>query len=107
MVNQLLHVNGVQLGVELRGEPIQEQRTLVFLHGFTGSAASWSTHLDTFVARGMRVIAFDLLGHGQSDAPADATRYTITHCQADILAALTQLGVRKGEAILLGYSMGG
>jgi 2-succinyl-6-hydroxy-2,4-cyclohexadiene-1-carboxylate synthase len=29
------------------------------------------------------------------------------YCQRDILAALEVLGVRKGEAILLGYSMGG
>jgi 2-succinyl-6-hydroxy-2,4-cyclohexadiene-1-carboxylate synthase len=29
------------------------------------------------------------------------------HCQHDILAALEVLGVRKGEALLLGYSMGG
>jgi 2-succinyl-6-hydroxy-2,4-cyclohexadiene-1-carboxylate synthase len=48
-----------------------------------------------------------MLGHGQSDAPADAERYSIEHCQQDILAALQALGVERGEAILLGYSMGG
>jgi 2-succinyl-6-hydroxy-2,4-cyclohexadiene-1-carboxylate synthase len=48
-----------------------------------------------------------MLGHGKSDAPGDPARYSIEHCQRDILAALEELGVRKGEAILLGYSMGG
>jgi len=77
------------------------------LHGFTGSAAGWGLHLDTLAAYGLRVIALDLPGHGQSDAPKDPRRYSIEHCRQDILAALQQLGVSKGQAILLGYSMGG
>jgi 2-succinyl-6-hydroxy-2,4-cyclohexadiene-1-carboxylate synthase len=56
---------------------------------------------------GLHIVALDMLGHGQSDAPADAERYSIEHCQADILAALQALGIERGEAILLGYSMGG
>jgi 2-succinyl-6-hydroxy-2,4-cyclohexadiene-1-carboxylate synthase len=107
MMDRHIRVNGVQLGVELRGEATKEQRTLVLLHGFTGSAAGWGSHLDALAASGMRVVAFDLLGHGQSDAPADPQRYAMEHCQADILAALYELGVGEGEAILLGYSLGG
>jgi 2-succinyl-6-hydroxy-2,4-cyclohexadiene-1-carboxylate synthase len=48
-----------------------------------------------------------MLGHGLSDAPQDAQRYSIEQCGADILAVLRMLGVRAGEAVLLGYSMGG
>src|SRR6266702_4359054 len=107
MSRRTLRVNGVELSVELRGEPVPGQQTLVLLHGFTGSAASWGEHLNTFAVDGMRVIALDMLGHGQSDAPTDPQRCSIEHCQADILAALIELGVGKGEAILLGYSMGG
>jgi 2-succinyl-6-hydroxy-2,4-cyclohexadiene-1-carboxylate synthase len=81
--------------------------TLVMLHGFTGSAAAWGCHLEALAAYGLRVIAFDLPGHGRSDAPADARRYAIERCQQDILAALRELGVSQGKAILLGYSMGG
>jgi len=77
------------------------------LHGFTGSAAGWGSHLDTLAAYGLRVIALDLPGHGQSDAPGDPHRYAIEYCQQDILAALQELGVSQGKAILLGYSMGG
>jgi 2-succinyl-6-hydroxy-2,4-cyclohexadiene-1-carboxylate synthase len=105
MVSTLIQVNGVQLGVELRGEATKG--CLVLLHGFTGSAAAWGSHLDILAASGMRVIAFDLLGHGQSAAPGDPQRYTMEHCQADILAALHELGVGEREAALLGYSMGG
>jgi 2-succinyl-6-hydroxy-2,4-cyclohexadiene-1-carboxylate synthase len=91
MMDRRIRVNGVQLGVVLRGEATKGQRTLVLLHGFTGSAAAWGSHLDTLAASGMRIVAFDLLGHGQSDAPANPQRYAMEHCQADILAALDKL----------------
>ncbi|GAC1462342.1 MAG: 2-succinyl-6-hydroxy-2,4-cyclohexadiene-1-carboxylate synthase [Ktedonobacteraceae bacterium] len=100
-----VHVNGVLIGVEERGLP--DQPPLILLHGFTGSAASWGEHLATLADYGFRVIALDMLGHGQSDAPMDPQRYTIEWCEADILAVLNALEVRKGQAILLGYSMGG
>jgi 2-succinyl-6-hydroxy-2,4-cyclohexadiene-1-carboxylate synthase len=102
-----VQVNGVQLGVEQRGEANKSGRVLVMLHGFTGSAAGWGRQLDALAAYGLRVIALDLLGHGQSDAPDDPQRYAIEHCQQDILVATQELGVSKGQAILLGYSMGG
>ena len=100
-----IKVNNVSINIEERGTT--NQPPLVLLHGFTGSAASWGRHLETFASYGFRVIALDMLGHGLSDAPDDSQRYAIERCQADILAVLNALGVRKGEAILLGYSMGG
>lgn len=121
-------VNGVRIGIEQRGvetafcfrargekahpaargrDSFSPSGTLVMLHGFTGSAASWGSHLDTFAAAGWRVIALDLPGHGQSSAPADPQYYTIEYCQQAILTALSELGVSRGEAVLMGYSMGG
>jgi len=100
-------VNGVRLGIEQRGETSNSDQTLVLLHGFTGSAAGWQHHMDSLAEYGLRIIALDLLGHGQSDAPKDAKRYSIEHCQKDIVAALQELGVQKGQASILGYSMGG
>ena len=100
-------VNGVWLGIEQRGETRNSNQTLVLLHGFTGSAAGWGQQMDILADYGLRIIAIDLLGHGQSDAPEDAKRYSIEYCQKDILAALQTLGVHKGQAIILGYSMGG
>lgn len=99
-------VNGVQLGYE-QGGTRNINNTLILLHGFTGSASGWEEHLDAFAHAGMHIIALDMLGHGQSDAPTDAQRYSIEACREDILAALQALGVQQGEAILLGYSMGG
>jgi 2-succinyl-6-hydroxy-2,4-cyclohexadiene-1-carboxylate synthase len=107
MVSKHVYVNGVQLNSELREVDKANAPPLVLVHGFTASAAGWGNHLDIFASWGLRVLALDMLGHGKSDAPGDPARYSIEHCQRDILAMLEELGVRKGEAILLGYSMGG
>jgi 2-succinyl-6-hydroxy-2,4-cyclohexadiene-1-carboxylate synthase len=107
MGRKFVHVNGVRLGIELRGETKNSNQTLVMLHGFTGSAAGWGHQMDILANYGLRIIAIDLLGHGQSDAPDDAKSYSIEYCQKDILAALQALGVHKSQAIIFGYSMGG
>jgi 2-succinyl-6-hydroxy-2,4-cyclohexadiene-1-carboxylate synthase len=107
MGQTFVHVNGVRLGIEERGKVGSSDQTLVLLHGFTGSAAGWGHHIDLLAEYGLRIIAVDLLGHGQSDAPKDAKRYSIEHCQKDIVAAVQALGVHKDQAIILGYSMGG
>ncbi|HEY4034274.1 MAG TPA: 2-succinyl-6-hydroxy-2,4-cyclohexadiene-1-carboxylate synthase [Ktedonobacteraceae bacterium] len=102
-----IQVNGVQIGVIQYGTTTQNAPVLVLLHGFTGSAAGWGSLLEELAAPGRRVIALDMLGHGQSDAPDDPQRYSMEHCQADIISVLQTLGIKEGEAILLGYSMGG
>lgn len=103
MESAFVQVNGIRLRVVCEGDG----PALVMLHGFTGSAVGWGLHLDALAAYGLRVIAFDLPGHGQSDAPADPRRYAIERCQQDILSALRELGVSEGQAVLFGYSMGG
>ena len=102
-----IQVNGVHIGVIQSSTTVQYAPALVLLHGFTGSAASWGTLLNDLATPGMRTIALDMLGHGQSDAPDDPQRYCMEHCQADIIGVLQTLGIKRGEAILLGYSMGG
>jgi 2-succinyl-6-hydroxy-2,4-cyclohexadiene-1-carboxylate synthase len=107
MENQHMLVNGIHLGVMQNGEMRDPRRTLILLHGFTGSVANWATLLPRLTVPGRRLIALDLLGHGQADAPTDPARYSLEHCQSDILALLRILGVQSREAVLLGYSMGG
>ncbi len=103
-----IYVNDIHMGVDIAGQlhgPAQS--TLVLLHGFTGSAADWQACLAHLDLPGWRIIALDMLGHGRSDAPSEPRRYTIEHCQQDIIAVLRTLGIEQGEAVLLGYSMGG
>jgi 2-succinyl-6-hydroxy-2,4-cyclohexadiene-1-carboxylate synthase len=73
---------------------------LLVLHGFTGSARNWQT-LMTQLQDDYRLIAPDIIGHGQSAKPADIQRYQIEHVAAEIMALVTE------PVHLLGYSMGG
>ncbi len=77
---------------------------LMLLHGFTGCAASWA-HVEPALAARFKLIMPDLLGHGRSDSPADASRYRMERCVEDLIAILDRLGVDRTN--LLGYSMGG
>jgi 2-succinyl-6-hydroxy-2,4-cyclohexadiene-1-carboxylate synthase len=95
-------VNGVHLNVEVSGEG----PPLLLLHGFSGSAASWTSHLEAW--RGFTAIAVELLGHGASDCPADRRRYHMERCLDDLVALLDRLPASGGRrAAVLGYSMGG
>jgi 2-succinyl-6-hydroxy-2,4-cyclohexadiene-1-carboxylate synthase len=78
-------------------------RTLLLLHGFTGSGASWTDHLDAF-AGGARVLAPDLPGHGSNPATPALAAMTV-EATADALASyLAAEGALP--AVVLGYSMG-
>jgi 2-succinyl-6-hydroxy-2,4-cyclohexadiene-1-carboxylate synthase len=102
-----ISINGVHIGILQYGTTRQYAPVLVLLHGFTGSAASWGIVVEELATSGMRIVALDLLGHGQSDAPDGPQRYGMQCCQDDIIAVLRTLGIQQGEAMLLGYSMGG
>jgi 2-succinyl-6-hydroxy-2,4-cyclohexadiene-1-carboxylate synthase len=99
-VIMLLRINDITLNVEQSGAG----RPLLLLHGFTGSAASWSPLVGSLPPR-FRTLAPDLIGHGRSDSPPDAGRYRMERCVADLLAVLDALQIER--AAVLGYSMGG
>jgi 2-succinyl-6-hydroxy-2,4-cyclohexadiene-1-carboxylate synthase len=96
-----LPVNGIGLWV-VEANRHHSLTPLLLLHGFTGSASTWSELAGNL---GRRTLAIDLIGHGQSDAPLDADRYTMERCVADVVTVLDTLGLPRVD--VLGYSMGG
>ncbi|TAK22429.1 MAG: 2-succinyl-6-hydroxy-2,4-cyclohexadiene-1-carboxylate synthase [Chloroflexota bacterium] len=95
-------IRGVHVNVERRG-PVTG-RTLLALHGFTGSVATWHPFLAEF-SRHVSILAVDALGHGGSDAPSDPTRYAVAEAVLDLAAVLERFSI--DAVVLLGYSMGG
>ena len=81
---------------ESRGEPI------ILLHGYSDSWFSYSRVL-TPLARGSRVYALDLRGHGKTDKPADG--YRMRDLAADVVAFMDAKGIAR--ATVIGHSMGG
>ncbi len=77
---------------------------IVLIHGVTGDLSIWllCKALQTLSAR-YRVTAYDLRGHGYSDAPASG--YTSADHAADLFALMDDLGL--GRAAIVGHSFGG
>ncbi|MCY3778700.1 MAG: 2-succinyl-6-hydroxy-2,4-cyclohexadiene-1-carboxylate synthase [Chloroflexi bacterium] len=77
---------------------------LLLLHGFTGDSNTWRDFaLD--MSDDFKVIRLDVLGHGKSDKPAQASSYQMPAVAADIIDLLNQLEITRAR--LLGYSLGG
>jgi naphthoate synthase len=95
-----IDVGGARLSVELAGRG----PALLLLHGFTGSAETLRELADA-LAPSYRTISVDLLGHGNSDAPRDPSRYALECSAGDLARELDALG--ESRAHVLGYSLGG
>jgi long-chain acyl-CoA synthetase len=77
--------------------------TIVFVHGYGGYAKQWQYQLKAF-SDNFRVIAYDLRGHGRSDAPH--SRYDMAEMQRDLDMLLAKLEVKQ-PFVLVGHSFGG
>lgn len=86
---------------------------VLLLHGFTGRGRNWESVSGfrfqvpsaEFRVSSFEFVAVDLLGHGGTDAPADATRYKMESAAADLATLI--LDLTTPPIHLLGYSMGG
>ena len=83
--------------------PEGAEKTSMFVHGYAGCAETWEYQINYF-AREYRVIAPDLRGHGQSDAPF--TEYNMSELIDDINTITEALELPK-EFVLVGHSFGG
>jgi long-chain acyl-CoA synthetase len=83
--------------------PEGAEKTIMFIHGYAGCAETWEYQINYF-ARDYRVIAPDLRGHGQSDAPF--SEYTMSEFVDDINTIAEVLELPE-KFVLVGHSFGG
>lgn len=99
--------DGTRLRV-LESGPADAPITLVLVHGWTLTQHTWDEVVAALPAAAetpVRVVRFDLRGHGESD-PAPEGTATIERC-ADDLAELIRERVSTGPVVVAGHSMGG
>jgi pimeloyl-ACP methyl ester carboxylesterase len=93
--------------LELHGERVAYQdagdgETLLLIHGMAGSSATWRDVIPA-LAKNYRVIAPDLLGHGESDKPRGD--YSLGAFAASLRDLLDALDIPR--ATIIGQSLGG
>lgn len=78
--------------------------TVVLVHGFPHFWFTWHRMIPVLVGAGWRVIAPDLRGMGQSDAPTDVEAYAPREVVDDVIAVIDDAGVDR--VVLVGFDFG-
>ena len=76
---------------------------VLLIHGMVSDSTTWTRAAGQLAGRGHRVLAPDLLGHGDSDKPEDG--YELADFADSLAALLTELGA--AQATVVGHSFGG
>jgi non-heme chloroperoxidase len=77
--------------------------TIVLSHGVTIDSRVWVKQLEELPAQGVRVVAFDHRGHGESVAGSGG--HSLENLGADVRTVLEAFDLR--DVVLVGHSMGG
>ncbi|MBI5503374.1 MAG: alpha/beta fold hydrolase [Deltaproteobacteria bacterium] len=93
-------VGDVSLNVVVQGHGPD----VMLLHGFPDSHQLWRNQIPALVAAGYRVIAPDLRGFGDSDAPRATPAYAVPCHVADLVGILDALGIARVR--LVGHDWG-
>jgi 3-oxoadipate enol-lactonase len=97
-----LEITIEQLKVSYNDVGSMDNPAIVFIHGFPLNKSMWDRQLDALQDE-FRVIAYDVRGHGSSDA--GASDFSIDIFVSDLLSLMQALKVEK--PLLCGLSMGG
>jgi pimeloyl-ACP methyl ester carboxylesterase len=95
--------DGTVLHAELFGP--DDGITVVLAHGWTESLQYWIYQIRSLSERGLRVVAYDLRGHGDSQ-PAANDDYSIARFGEDLEAVLSAAVPDEREVVVAGHSLG-
>lgn len=95
---------GVRLHVREWGDP--DGAPILFIHGWSQCHLFWAEQYESSLADDFRLVAFDLRGHGMSEAPLEEEHYTDGRLWADdVQAIIVELGLDR--PVLVGHSYAG
>ena len=94
---------GLRLHVREWGR--EDGLSILFIHGWSQNHLCWAKQYESALAGEFRLVAYDLRGHGMSEAPLEPEHYTDGKLWADDVAAIVdQLGLDR--TVLVGWSYG-
>lgn len=87
--------------------PTDARKAIVLVHGFSSNKyENWKRMgwYDAIAGKGLRGLALDCRGHGESAKPHDAALYDRAAMARDVFALMDHAGIERAH--LLGFSMG-
>ncbi|HVJ33816.1 MAG TPA: alpha/beta hydrolase [Terriglobia bacterium] len=98
--HRFIESNGIQMHLAEQGEgPLA-----ILCHGWPELWYSWRYQMAALAEAGYHVVAPDLRGFGQTDAPKAVEAYQMLHVAADIVGIVHALG--EEQAIIVGHDWG-
>jgi pimeloyl-ACP methyl ester carboxylesterase len=98
--------DGLQLAYDEFG-PRDGKKAIVLLHGFSANRYENFKRMgwyDAVAGKGLRGLALDHRGHGESAKPHEAAKYARETMARDVFALMDHAGIERAH--LLGFSMG-
>ena len=92
----------LQIYYEIHGK--DKSNTVVLIHPIGGNTEIWSEEISLISKKGLRVVAYDLRGHGKSTMGAKID-FTISDLVQDLKLLIDSLEINK--CTLIGHSIGG
>ena len=97
MATKSITANGLTFSVTDVGPA--DGTPVVLLHGFPDRGSMWHNQIDALSEAGYRVVAPDLRGFGDSDAPEGADQYNLLFLVGDVTGILDALGIDKVHVV--------
>ena len=98
--HRFIETNGIRMHIAEKGSgPL-----VLLCHGFPESWYSWRHQIGALADAGFRVVAPDMRGYGQTEAPEAIDQYTLLHLVGDMVGVLDALG--DETAVIVGHDWG-
>lgn len=98
---RFIEANGLRMRIAEAGD---DGPLVLLAHGWPESWYSWRHQLPALANAGYRVVAPDMRGYGQTDAPPAVDDYDIEHLADDMVGILDALG--EQQATIIGHDWG-
>jgi pimeloyl-ACP methyl ester carboxylesterase len=86
-------------GVELAVRDEGEGPAVLLLHGFPDTHRLWRHQMPALTGAGLRAVAPDLRGRGESGRPATVQEYAVARSVQDMLRVLDALGIERAHVV--------
>ncbi len=101
LTHDQFEINGISMHVAQQGDG----PAVILIHGFPELWFSWRHQLPAVAGVGLRAIAPDMRGYGDTTAPPNIDDYAMEYICADLVALLDHLELN--DAVFVGHDWGG